>query len=740
MNNNNTRYLFGFMNDVLFQQDQVGVFEFNTQLLIQRFNSRFVTVLQSEAARLQNFDLKNIYDRRLLPFFEKVLNGQPARYTGEYLATTSQARVNIDLELFPILNKEQKVIGGIGFISPVASPDMGAKDRINIENIIKNTLQAATIGIGIIAQSGKIIFLNSQLEQMTGYRLRDLAKSELNDLIHSEFQPLIRESLNLVKMTKSPCSNLEIKIITKSNNEKWLNCGLNLVNFANDNYFLFTAVDTTTHHWTEEELQVQKSFFETLFNISPDAIVVLDTEDRVLQINQRFSELFGYMPEEAIGNYINDLVVPKHLTEEASNLSQMVVAGKNVAVETVRQDKYGRLIDVAISGRPINLGENQLAVYGIYEDITKRRKLERFRQALLEIYDAIKTAPSLNELYASVHKILGQIIDATNFFIALVDQYHREIYFPYACDEVDQDYPFVRLSLDDEKSLTVEVIKTQQPLLLTERMLNIRYSDVDQKQYGTIPRCWLGVPLKIGDEAIGAIVVQSYTTADLYNEEDKQLLVSIAGQIASAIERKAAEIALKESEEKYRLLVENSRDGIIISQHDKLIFVNQAMADMLGYTVDELTAVDYHNVHTQRGLEILAARDAKRQRGEAVPSQYETSFKKKDGTEIDVEANVTIIDYKGEKATFAVIRDISERKKILSALIATAEQSRALGNLIPICAACKKIRDDSKEDKPWVDPEMYISERLKEVNFTHGICPSCLKKLYPDYAKKKNIE
>lgn len=116
-------------------------------------------------------------------------------------------------------------------------------------------------------------------------------------------------------------------------------------------------------------------------------------------------------------------------------------------------------------------------------------------------------------------------------------------------------------------------------------------------------------------------------------------------------------------EEKYRLLVENIKDGIVISQFDKFIFFNEQFAAMLGYTVDELLMRDYRDVYTERGLEILYERSRRRERGEQVPSQYETVFKRKDGSEIDVEANVTIIRYRGSVATFAVVRDIAERKK-----------------------------------------------------------------------------
>ena len=120
---------------------------------------------------------------------------------------------------------------------------------------------------------------------------------------------------------------------------------------------------------------------------------------------------------------------------------------------------------------------------------------------------------------------------------------------------------------------------------------------------------------------------------------------------------------LKDSDEKYRLLVENLNDAIVISHDDKFIYFNTQFADLLGYEPDELMLKDYREVYSKKSMNILNKRQAKRNRGEEVPSSYETVFITKGGEEVLIEANVAIFDYHGAKATFAVIRDITEQKK-----------------------------------------------------------------------------
>ena len=126
---------------------------------------------------------------------------------------------------------------------------------------------------------------------------------------------------------------------------------------------------------------------------------------------------------------------------------------------------------------------------------------------------------------------------------------------------------------------------------------------------------------------------------------------------------KKANRAISSSEEKYRLLVENVNDAIVISQSDKFIYFNSQFSRILGYEDEELLKRDYRDIYTQDGLEILNKRNLIRETGEIAPARYETVFKKQDGTIIQVEANVTVIEYKGKQATFAVIRDITERKQ-----------------------------------------------------------------------------
>lgn len=128
------------------------------------------------------------------------------------------------------------------------------------------------------------------------------------------------------------------------------------------------------------------------------------------------------------------------------------------------------------------------------------------------------------------------------------------------------------------------------------------------------------------------------------------------------LSRKKAMALLTASEEKYRLLVESVNDAIVISQDHNFIYFNEQFAQMLGYSADELKGKDFQDIYAEEGVKIILARNELRKSGVAIPARYETVFKRKDSSLLHLEANVTIIDYLGAEATFAVLRDISDRK------------------------------------------------------------------------------
>ncbi len=146
---------------------------------------------------------------------------------------------------------------------------------------------------------------------------------------------------------------------------------------------------------SEVQIRDQKVYFERLFENAPEAVVLVDEHDNVVRINAEFHALFGYTESEVVGRRLNDLIAAPENAAQAEHLSNTVLQGKRISIEAVRRKKDGSPVDVSILGTPIPVSGGRIMVYGIYRDITQRKKadaelarqareLKRYAQELLE--------------------------------------------------------------------------------------------------------------------------------------------------------------------------------------------------------------------------------------------------------------------------------------------------------------------------------------------------------------------
>ncbi|KPU43656.1 putative diguanylate cyclase YdaM [Oxobacter pfennigii] len=126
----------------------------------------------------------------------------------------------------------------------------------------------------------------------------------------------------------------------------------------------------------ENELGIQRAYFQQLFESSPEGIVILDSKDKIMKINKGFEGIFQFSSEEIVGKYLNDVIVPSYLHSEATNYSSEVLDGNVVQHEAVRIRKDGSFVNVHILGYPVVIEDNLEGIFGIYRDITEQKKAE----------------------------------------------------------------------------------------------------------------------------------------------------------------------------------------------------------------------------------------------------------------------------------------------------------------------------------------------------------------------------
>ena len=174
-------------------------------------------------------------------------------------------------------------------------------------------------------------------------------------------------------------------------------------------------------------------------------------------------------------------------------------------------------------------------------EVVERERAEKLHQALFRITELSVSADSLDRFYADLHSIIGELLYAKNFYIALLAGDGKFIEFPYFADEIDtrqiRDRPRA-------KGLTEYVIDTGRPLLADRTRIQALETEGLVSSFGPLAHCWLGVPLSRDGAVLGVIGVQSYTACVGFTERDQELLTFVAHHIDAALARKRAQDTL----------------------------------------------------------------------------------------------------------------------------------------------------------------------------------------------------
>ena len=178
----------------------------------------------------------------------------------------------------------------------------------------------------------------------------------------------------------------------------------------------------------------------------------------------------------------------------------------------------------------------------LQQEVLERQRAERLQSVLFRLAELGTSDLDEEAFYRRVHAEVGSLLDASNFYIALLDEQWQWLDFPYYVD----DGVLSTFILPMERSITAYVLRTGQPWLGSRRDLDALAAagEVVPRVVGMPPSCWLGVPLRAGDTALGVVAVQGYGDALRFGAADRELLSFAALQIANSIRRRRAAAAL----------------------------------------------------------------------------------------------------------------------------------------------------------------------------------------------------
>lgn len=335
--------------------------------------------------------------------------------------------------------------------------------------------------------------------------------------------------------------------------------------------------------------------------------------------------------------------------------------------------------------RAVTVGTAELARtnQALQAEVARRQRGERLQAALYRIAERANDVGPVQDFYRAVHHSVGELINARNFYIALLSADGSELHFPYYVDQNQAGTKSRALG----KGLTEHVLGRGQPLLLSAQDIDRLHADGAITRSGPSSRSWVGVPLVCEGRALGVVAVQSYQPEVTYTERDRDLLNFVSHQIASSLVRRrtteSLRLANSELEQRVAERTAELQEQIGVRRRVEAQLKHDALHDAL-------TGLPNRSYLLER-LDWLQSRLHRR------PDQrFAVMF-------LDVDRFKLINDSMGHHAGDAVLREIGRR---LSGVLRAPDMvARVGGDEFAVLVA----------DAPGPEPVVRVARRMLEV-------------------------
>jgi PAS domain S-box-containing protein len=533
-------------------------------------------------------------------------------------------------------------------------------------------------GVFVSTVDGKLIDCNDSFAQTFGYRSREEALMQPADHFYVSSED--RKDFVAKLRRQKHLTNHEYRCRRQDGSSFWVleNVVLLESDDGQPDRIQGTLIDITERKQTEEALVESEAKFRAVADTASSAIYIHNGK-RFLYVNHASEIITGYSAQELLQMDVADLVHPED-EQLVMQRSSARIGGSDVdpryEFRIVRKDGTYRWLD--FSGTNVSF-EGQMAVLATAFDITERKRSEHLQNALYKIAESSHSVLDLQQFYAEIHRIVGELMYANNLYIALFDPWAETLTYPYYADEFDEP-PVGELPLG--KGRTEYVLRTGRSILLAPEKFEALAMQGEMELVGSACVDWMGVPLKDGSKTFGVLVVQSYTDKHRYSERDLDVLNFVSQQLSSAILRKKNEDALRDSESRYRNMVQSAVYGIYRSSpEDHFLEVNPAMVRMLGYdSMHDLLRVKIsQDIYTDgESRQQLIERHKSSGKAENV----EVRWKRKDGKVITVRlSGRAVLRGDGSIDYFEMIAEDVTERRALEEQLRQSQKMEAVGRL-----------------------------------------------------------
>jgi PAS domain S-box-containing protein len=578
-----------------------------------------------------------------------------------------------------------------GFVRDITERKKASEALVQSEEKYRSLF--ATMAQGVVYQDkdGRVTSANSSAERILGLPIEEMLGATSSD---PRWKAITEEGIEyagkdhpamIALRTGEPVNNAIMGVYNPEIDDyRWLTIDA-IPQYRpgeEEPYQVYTTFsDITERRQMEQAISESEEKFRMISEQSLLGIAILQ-DNQIKYANSAAAGIFE-LDREKQSNPALDVIIPLIHEDDREYVSDQLQK-KQAGIKDVNNHYSFRVTPLSGNKKWIDVFsrtvsyEGRTANFATLVDITDRKRHEMIQAAHLKISEATNLSSNLESLLATIHQSLGELIDTTNFYVALYDEKNEMYSFPYCVDQNDN----ADFTPDDlKKSLTDYVRRTGQPLLVNEEIQMELEARGEVDLIGVPSDLWMGVPLKSANGVLGVAVVQSYTDPQCYSKDDLELMTFISGYITMALERKLAEQALRSSEERLRAMYEQASVGVaLLSTDGRWLTVNERLCEIVGYSREELLQMTARDITHPDDLEDSPCILDHQLFNTPKNCKCEKRYIRKDGNIVwlTMSAALVIEPSDAEEYLFAVLEDITVRKQAELALKHSEERFRAM--------------------------------------------------------------
>ena len=499
-------------------------------------------------------------------------------------------------------------------------------------------------GAGILLLRGsEVIYANRALQRITGYSEEELRRAGVLALVHPDDKNDVEERIARRLQGDPVDTPFEGKFVTKTGEERWLESRAATIVLDGEQVILSITLDTTERRRAEERLRASEGRFRAILEQSTDGVGVV-VDGKIVYANPTTTDIFGYDIEELIGLDPMAFLSPGERRRARRRIEQAIGSEPLLGpaeYEAVRKD--GTTFPLEVFSRQIEF-EGRPALLSTLRDLTeKRRAEERVSQSEARLHTLLE------------HHFEGIAVAADGQLLYV----NRSLAAMFGCDPED-------LIGASPLSLVSPAERPRAARRLQE--LASGQAHLHPAEYVGVRQDGTTFPLEVFARA-----------TDFGGRR------AVLGSFRDLTERRQVQAAVQEAEEKYRTLVESSLAGVYIIQHRRFVYVNPRLAEIMGYSQDEMLLLPNTVAITfQADRSTLEDRVRRRLAGESVTDQHWVRAQRKDGRVIDLEIHGGVTTYRGESAVIGTVLDVTARRRAEEQLRESERRFRTLFESAPI--------------------------------------------------------